>query len=271
MPTDTEDSQSSHSVAVGAMPANPPSRVLPVTTTSPIMTPPLEILEMIFSECDEDDEFWDTRPDLRLTCRAFESIVADMLAREWSGCLDVPLNMHSMDGLVGIRPIFASHLKFIRICTRRLNKIPELDCSDPELNRERWEILTEKLGWSYETYEKNLARLNGRIVSHNQKAEEQQKFFMAGASLSNLLKALQNLRKCHNNSVTLGVYDFGWRTPCDFEKGLKHFGVDTAYITDDASSTLQILASVVSYISHSCVGDESEHDDFVTSVRFMSY
>ncbi|KAG9569454.1 hypothetical protein KCU71_g2171, partial [Aureobasidium melanogenum] len=250
MPTDTEDSQSSHSVAVGAMPTN---RVLPVPTTSAIMTLPLEILEMIFLECDEDDKFWDTRPDLRLTCRAFEPIVADMLARERSGCLDVPLNMHSMDGLVGIHPIFASHL------------------NNPELNRERWEILTEKLGWSYETYEKNLARLNGRIVSHNQKAEEQQKFFMAGASLSNLLKALQKLRKCHNNSVTLGVYDFDWRTPCDFEKGLKHFGVDTAYITDDASSTLQILVSVVSYISHSCVRDESEHDDFVTSVRFMSY
>ncbi|KAG9605549.1 hypothetical protein KCU77_g894, partial [Aureobasidium melanogenum] len=69
---------------------------------------------------------------------------------------------------------------------------------------------------------------------------------MAGAALLNLLKALQKLRKYHNNGVTLGVYDFHWRTPCDFEKGLKHFGVHTAYIINDASSTLQVLASAVS-------------------------
>lgn len=214
--------------------------------TPPILKLPVELLRMIFSHCNEDDDFRNTRPDVRLVCQDFELVVAPILAQGWSGCLDLPLNKHSMDGLAGIRPIFASHLKAIRLCTQRLNKIGKIDCSDPELNRGRRQRLVEEQDWSFKEYKENLAWLNERITSHNREAEEQQKYFMSGAALPNLLRALQKLRQCRDRSVSLGVYDLDWRTPCDFENELEHFGVDTAHITNDTSSTLQILASAVS-------------------------
>ncbi|KAH0033677.1 hypothetical protein KCU78_g2417, partial [Aureobasidium melanogenum] len=246
MSPSAKDSQSSKSVAVNTMSASASSQGSSAVSTPPILELPVELLRMIFSHCNEDDDFRDTRPDVRLVCQDFELVVAPMLAQEWSGCLDLPLNKHSMDGLAGIRPIFASHLKAIRLCTQRLNKIGKIDCSDPELNRRRRQRLVDEQDWSFKEYKENLARLNERITSHNREAEEQQKYFMSGAALPNLLRALQKLRQCHDKSVSLGVYDLDWRTSCDFENELKHFGVDTAHITNDASSTLQILASAVS-------------------------
>lgn len=153
-----------------------------------------------------------------------------------------------MEGLAHIRPIFASHLKAIRLCTQHIDKVGKIDCSDvankDRLSRLR-NLLFETKDWSREMFEDKLVWMKDDVMSHNQNTEEQQELFMTGSPLKSLLRALQTLMACHNNSVTLGTHDLDWRFVQSFEMGLHRLGIEPARVIHDASSTLQILASAV--------------------------
>ncbi|KAG9856436.1 hypothetical protein KCU98_g1449, partial [Aureobasidium melanogenum] len=203
---------------------------------------------MIFTYCNKDDDFQDTRPNVRLVCKGLEPVIAHILAQEWSGRLDLQINKCSMEGLAQIRPIFASHLKAIRLCTQRMDKVGKIDCSDATI-KDRVKKLRESIlevgDWSDEYYEHKLVWMKDDIMSHNQNAEEQQEQFMTGGPLKSLLRALQTLMACHNNSVTLGTYDLGKRSILFSEMRLRGFGIEAVRSIHDASGTLQILASAV--------------------------
>lgn len=203
---------------------------------------------MIFTHCNKDDDFQDTRPNVRLVCKGLEPVIAHMLAQEWSGRLDLQINKRSMEGLAQIRPIFASHLKAIRLCTQRMDKVGKIDCSDVTI-KDRVKKLRDSIlevgDWSDEYYEHKLVWMKDDIMSHNQNAEEQQEQFMTGGPLKSLLRALQTLMACHNNSVTLGTYDLGERSILFSEMRLREFGIEAVRSIHDASGTLQILASAV--------------------------
>ena len=160
MSSSAENSQSFDSTVVNTTLAITPVRRLSAVYTPPILKLPTELLGIIFIHCNETGDFPDTRPNIRLVCKDFEPVVARMLAQEWSGCLDLRINKHNMDGLAQIRPIFASRLKAIRLCTQRLKKIDILDCSDGRLDRGRTEDLTEELRWARELTKENLALCN---------------------------------------------------------------------------------------------------------------
>ncbi|KAG9654664.1 hypothetical protein KCU64_g7063, partial [Aureobasidium melanogenum] len=184
---------------------------------------------MIFNHCNKDDDIQDTRLNVRLVCKGLEPVIAHMLAQEWSGRLDLQINKRSMEGLAQIRPIFASHLKAIRLCTQRMDKVGKIDCSDAT-TKDRVKKLRDSIlevgDWSDEYYEHKLFWMKDDIMSHNQNAEEQQEQFMTGGPLKSLLRALQTLMACHNNSVTLGTYDLGERSILFSEMRLRGFGIE---------------------------------------------
>ncbi|KAH0376606.1 hypothetical protein KCU92_g9709, partial [Aureobasidium melanogenum] len=101
------------------MSANASSQGSSAVHTPPILKLPVELLEIIFTHCNKDDDFQDTRPNLRLACKDFEPVAARILAQEWTGRLDLQINKRSMESLAQIRPVFASRLKAIRLCTQR--------------------------------------------------------------------------------------------------------------------------------------------------------
>ncbi|KAG9512416.1 hypothetical protein KCV07_g9487, partial [Aureobasidium melanogenum] len=254
MSSSTKDSQSSKSVAVNIISASASSQGSSAVYTPPILKLPVELLRMIFSHCNKDNDFQDTKPHVRLVCKDLEPVIAHMLAREWSGRLDLQINKRSMEGLAQIRPIFASNLKAIRLCTQRMDKVGKIDSSDATI-KDRVGKLRESTpkgkDWSDEDYEQKLAGMRDDVTSHNQDAEEQQEQFTTGGLQKSLLRALQTLVACHDNSVTLGTYDYlNVRAVWSSKTRLRGFGFEDVRIINDASSTFQILASAVRMSSY---------------------
>ncbi|KAG9755469.1 hypothetical protein KCU73_g5401, partial [Aureobasidium melanogenum] len=248
MSSSAKDSRSSKAVAFNTMSASASSQGSSAVYTPPILKLPVELLRMIFSHCNKDDDFQDARPNVRLACKYFEPLVAQMLAKEWSGCLNLRINKSSMDALGGICPIFASHLKILRLCTQHLHETRQLDHGKSQLGRKRRKELCKKLGWSRGVFNEEMSWLKDRIDVHNQEAEDQQTFLVTGGPLAGLSQALRRLKTCHNHSVTLGVYDPELRYSSytatsdeQFEDRMAIFGTITEHATYDVSGTLQIL------------------------------
>ncbi|KAI5205357.1 hypothetical protein E4T39_03073 [Aureobasidium subglaciale] len=213
----------------------------------PMLRLPTELMRMVFEECDEDDDLADSRPDIRLTCKDFEPIVAEMLAEEWSGHLYLRLCEQRMIGLGGISTIFGSHLKRINLCTDRLNHIPSLR-EELRGRLEFWErrrIMEKRnLTWKPKKFTLKRAILVKAIDKHNRAVEQQHAYFMTAAPLAELTQALMVL-SFSNHNPSLSIHDEQWRWLDHFRERLDEFDLTSTHTTNDYSSILQVLANAV--------------------------
>ncbi|THV63500.1 hypothetical protein D6D28_10628 [Aureobasidium pullulans] len=214
--------------------------------TPPILTLPVEILSMIFRECDDDWENLPDLPNIRGTCKDFDLIVAPMLAAEWSGRLRIYLSRPSVKGLGTMSSTFASQVKTIRLCTLRYNSVlkPDLFARGREHNIRRHEIRRTE-GWSANTYRSRGKKLLEDIDRHNRRVAKQNQYLLAGGPLAELLQALHSLKACNNADVSFEVFD----NPDQYRFGVVErmtiFGIDASHQTHDTSSIVKVLAHAI--------------------------
>ncbi|THW49072.1 hypothetical protein D6D22_01852 [Aureobasidium pullulans] len=212
----------------------------------PILTLPVEILSMIFRECDDDGQDLPDLPNIRGTCKIFDSIVAPMLAAEWSGCLRIYLSRPSVKGLGTMSSTFASQVKTIRLYTLRYNSVPKPDlfARGREHNKRRQDICTEER-WSASTCNSPRKKLLEDIDNHNERVARQNQYIVAGGPLADLLQALHSLKACNNADVSFEVFD----NPDQYRFGVVErmtiFGIDASHQTHDTSSIVKVLAHAI--------------------------
>ncbi|CAD0016315.1 unnamed protein product [Aureobasidium pullulans] len=214
--------------------------------TPPILTLPVEILSMIFRECDDDWENLPDLPNIRGTCKTFDSIVAPMLAAEWSGCLRIYLSRPSVKGLGTMSSTFASQVKTIRLYTLRYNSVPKPDlfARGREHNKRRQDICTEER-WSASTYDSPRKKLLEDIDNHNGRVARQNQYLVAGGPLADLLQALHSLKACNNADVSFEVFDSPRLYRSGVVESMTIFGIDASPQTHDTSSIVKLLAHAI--------------------------
>lgn len=214
--------------------------------TPPILTLPVEILSMIFRECDDDWENLPDLPNIRGTCKIFDSIVAPMLAAEWSGCLRIYLSRPSVKGLGTMSSTFASQVKTISLYTLRYNSVPKPDlfARGREHNKRRQDICTEER-WSASTYNSPRKKLLEDIDNHNERVARQNQYLVAGGPLADLLQALHSLKACNNADVSFEVYDSPRLYRSGVVESMTIFGIDASPQTHDTSSIVKMLAHAI--------------------------
>lgn len=216
--------------------------------TPPILTLPVEILSMIFRECDDDWQDLPDLPNIRGTCKDFDSIVAPMLAAEWSGCLLIYLSKPSVEGLGTMSSTFASQVKTIRLCTLRCNSIlkPDLFSRGREHDNRRQEIRRIQ-GWPANTYKSRGEKLLEDIDRHNGRVAKQNQYLLAGGPLAELLQALHSLKACNNADVSFEVFDSPNQYRFEVAERMAIFGIDASHQTNDASSIVKVLAHAINF------------------------